>query len=478
MADRKVMVGQRVRRLRQEHDMTQAQMAEQLGISTSYLNLIERNQRPATVQFLLKLGQAFDIDLQRFAADDEARVVAQLKETFSDPLFSKSGVTDQDIRDVAAASPAVGDAVFRLFRAHRDLVDNAMDLAEGDGAGEGDMAELVAAVRFPGESVQDFFHAEGNYFPEIEDAAAQFWQTANLSQETLYEGLREILDSEHGIKVRILPFDVMQDTVRRYDRHGRRILLSEILPPEVRTFQLAHQIALLGQRELLEGVVSRSGLTGGEALRLLKISLANYFAGAVMMPYARFLEAVEALRYDIDLVGLRFGASFEQVCNRLINLQRPGAKGVPFFLVRLDCAGNVSRRFSAAGFHFARFGGLCPRWGVHRAFRAPGETRTELVQMPDGATYFSVARMVSRPGAGHALPAQQFVVAVGCALSHASRLIYANGRVPLDAEAATPIGVNCRLCERVDCNRRAYPPLNRRLIVDENQQGLAPYFFA
>jgi len=177
-------------------------------------------------------------------------------------------------------------------------------------------------------------------------------------------------------------------------------------------------------------------------------------------------------------VGQRFGASFEQVCNRLINLQRPGSKGVPFFLVRLDCAGNVSRRFSAAGFHFARFGGLCPRWGIHRAFRAPGETRTELVQMPDGSTYFTIARMVSRPGAGHALPAQQFVISVGCAVSHANRLIYANASAPVDPKAATPIGVNCRLCERIDCNRRAYPPLNRRLIVDENQQGLAPYFFA
>jgi len=476
MADRKVMVGQRVRRLRQEHDLTQAQMAEQLGISTSYLNLIERNQRPATVQFLLKLGQAFDIDLQRFAADDEARVVAQLKETFSDPLFSKSGVTDQDIRDVAAASPVVGDAVFRLFRAYRDLVDNAMDLAEG--TGEGDAAEVIAAVRFPGENVQDFFHSEANYFPEMEEAAEQFWQTGNLTQETLYEGLRDFLESEHGIKVRILPFDVMQDTVRRYDRHGRRILLSEILPPEARTFQLAHQIALLSWRELLDNVVNRSGLSGGEAQRLLRISLANYFAGAVLMPYGRFLEAVEGLRYDIDLVGQRFGASFEQVCNRLINLQRPGSKGVPFFLVRLDCAGNVSRRFSAAGFHFARFGGLCPRWGIHRAFRAPGETRTELVQMPDGSTYFTIARMVSRPGAGHALPAQQFVISVGCAVSHANRLIYANASAPADPKAATPIGVNCRLCERVDCNRRAYPPLNRRLIVDENQQGLAPYFFA
>ena len=183
------------------------------------------------------------------------------------------------------------------------------------------------------------------------------------------------------------------------------------------------------------------------------------------------------MRYDIDLLAQRFGAGYEQVCNRLTSLQRPGDKGVPLFLVRMDCAGNVSRRLSANGFHFARFGGLCPRWGVHRAFRTPGETRAEFIQMPDGATFFSVARLVSRPGGGHRVPAQQFVVAIGCEASHAGQMIYADGKLPADPEAALKIGVNCRLCDRLECNRRAYPPLNRRLVIDENHLGLAPYFF-
>ena len=475
MAERKVMVGPRVRRMRLERGLTQKQMAEELGISTSYLNLIERNQRPVTVQLLLKLGQSYDIDLQRFAVDDEARVAALLKEVFGDPLFARSGVTHQDIQDMAAASPVGGEAVFALFRSYRELVDNALNLAEG--LSDTDKLGEVAALRLASEEVQDFIQARGNYFPDLEDAAEQLWRDAKLDKEALYESLRAHLMTAHSIKVRVLPFDVMEDTLRRYDRHGRRVMLSEILSPEARTYQLAYQVALLDRSELLDEMVDSAGLEGGETKRLLRIGLANYMAGAVMMPYGRFHEAVKALRYDIDLLAQRFGAGYEQVCNRLTSLQRPGDKGVPLFLVRMDCAGNVSRRLSANGFHFARFGGLCPRWGVHRAFRTPGETRTEFVQMPDGATFFSVARLVARPGGGHRVPAQQFVVAIGCEASHAGQMIYADGKLPADAEQTLKIGVNCRLCDRLECNRRAYPPLNRRLVIDENHLGLAPYFF-
>ena len=454
-------------------------MAAQLGISTSYLNLIERSQRPVTVPFLLKLGQAFDIDLQRFAEDDEGRVTAQLREIFSDPLFARSQVSDQDIRDAAQASPAIGDAVVLLFRAYRDLLENTVDMAEGLGSAgaDGPAAALTTAVRTPGGETQDVVQARSGYFPELEEAAERLWADARLDPDGLYEGLRAVLTDGHGLKIRIVPAHVMHDLVRRYDRHGRRVLLSDALAPEERVFQLAHQLALLGWHELLDEIADKSGLQG-VARHLLVIELADYFAGACVMPYERFHEAAEALDYDIDLLGRRFGASFEHVCQRLVTLQRPGTKGVPFFLVHLDCAGNVLRRFDAAGFRFARFGGLCPRWGVHRAFQTPGETRLDVVEMPDGARFLTIARMVSRPGAGHALPGQQLVVAIGCALSRANRLVYGSG---LDLErpaGVTSIGINCRLCDRADCSARAFPPPGRRLIVDANQQGLAPYFFA
>ena len=475
----KVMAGQRVRRLRRERGLTQARMAAQLGISTSYLNLIERSQRPVTVPFLLKLGQAFDIDLQRFAEDDEGRVTAQLREVFGDPLFARSRVSDQDIRDAAQASPALGDAVIRLFGAYRDLLENTANIAEGlgDAAAEGPLAPLAGAAGIPSDAVHDFIQARSGFFPELEEAAGQLWADAGLDTDGLYEGLRAVLTDAHGLKVRLMPAHVMHDLVRRYDRHGRRVLLSDALAPEERVFQLAFQAALLGWRELLDDIAGEAGLQG-EARHLLVIELAGYFAAACVMPYERFHEAAEALDYDIDLLGRRFGASFEHVCQRLVTLQRPGAKGVPFFLVHLDCAGNVLRRFDAGGFRFARFGGLCPRWGVHRALQSQGENRLDLVEMPDGARFLTIARAVSRPGAGHALPGQQLVIAIGCPLSHANRLVYGAG---LDLErpaGAVPIGINCRLCDRADCTARAFPPPGRHLIVDENQQGMTPYFFS
>lgn len=469
------MVGQRVRRLRRERGLTQAQMAERLGVSTSYLNLIERNQRPVTVQFLLKLGQVFDIDLQRFAADDEARVFALLSEVFSDPIYSRHEIGTQDVRDMAASSPVLGEAVFTLYRAYRELLANTMTSSEG--LSNRPQEPMAALASFPGDEAQDFFQSNDNYFGAIEEAAERLWSEANLDKDSLEESLKHHLERVHAIKVKILPHEVMDDTVRRFDRHGRRILLSEVLSPAGRMFQIAYQTALLGFGEVIDPIVEGSNLSSPEARRLLRIGLANYAAGALIMPYDRFLEGALSLRYDIDRLTQRFQASVEQVAYRLTTLQRPGAKGVPLFFVRMDCAGNVSRRYSAAGFHFARFGGLCPRWGIHRTFRTPGETRVEVVQMPEGATYFTVARLVERPGAGHAMPAQQFVVALGCDMAHAGQLVYSD-RVALNAQnLAIPIGVNCRLCDRLDCNRRAFPPLNRRLVIDENHLGFAPYFF-
>ena len=310
----KVMAGQRVRRLRRERGLTQARMAAQLGISTSYLNLIERSQRPVTVPFLLKLGQAFDIDLQRFADDDEGRVTAQLREVFGDPLFARSQVSDQDIRDAAQASPALGDAVILLFRAYRDLLENTMNGAEGlGGAGEkSPPAPLATAAGVPSDEAHDVVQARSGYFPELEEAAERLRADAGLDADGLYEGLRAVLADAHGLKVRIMPAHVMHDLVRRYDRHGRRVLLSDALAPEERVFQLAHQLALLGWHELFDDIADQSGLQG-EARRLLAIDLANHFAGACVMPYERFHAAAEALDYDIDLLGRRFGASFEHV---------------------------------------------------------------------------------------------------------------------------------------------------------------------
>ena len=208
---------------------------------------------------------------------------------------------------------------------------------------------------------------------------------------------------------------------------------------------------------------------------LIRVGLLNYTAAALLLPYAPFAAAAAALRHDTAALAARFGVSFEQACHRLSTLQRPGARGVPFFFLRVDPAGNVSKRFSAAGFPFARYGGSCPRWVVHTAFAQPGAVQVQLAELPDGATFLCFARTVARPARHWGEPRPVHVVAMGCNVTHADELAYADG---LDLERArVGIGLSCRLCDRPDCRSRAFPPLEHRLALDPLTTSATPYRF-
>lgn len=471
------MLGHKVRRLRRDQRLTQAQLAEMLAISPSYLNLIEGNQRPLTVPLLLKIGQIFDLDLTTFAEDDEVRLVAGLREVFADPLFDDSDIKNQDMKELAAVAPSLGQAVTTLYRAYLEAREDLRAVAER--LNDRDLQQQPTAQHFPQDEVGEFFQAQSNHFPDLELAAETLWMDGDLDAGDLYGSLSRYLHRAHGVTVKLMPVSVMEETARRYDRHSKRVLVSEMLPPSGRTFQVAVQVALMRHRDLLTAQVDKAGMAGNgvageETRRLARIQLAGYIAAAVMMPYGRFLEAARAVRYDVEVLMHRFVASYEQVCHRLTTLQRPGAKGVPFFLVRVDNAGNISKRFSAVpGFHVARFGGGCPRWMVHQAFRTPGQILTQLMGMADGATYFAIARTVTKAAGWKSQP-RQFALALGCEAAQASHLVYADG-LDLSATRATPVGVTCRLCPRLDCSQRAFPPLNHRLVVDENIRGLSSY---
>ena len=275
----------------------------------------------------------------------------------------------------------------------------------------------------------------------------------------------------HGIRVQVLPVDVMPSSLRRFDHHRRRLMLSELVDVHGRTFQTAYQLALIEWRDVIDAIATRLEPEQSPAKALLRVSLANYAAAALMMPYQKFLDAAEALNYDIDVLGARFQASFEQVAHRLTTLNRTNARGVPFFLIRIDNAGNVSKRFAAGNFPFSRFGGTCPLWSLHETFSSPGAFMTEIVELPDGAKWFSIARTVRRAASAYGDAEGQFAIGLGCELKYASRLIYAR-KFDLKAAPATQIGVNCRLCERENCAQRAAPPITRKLRVDESIRGV------
>jgi len=468
------LLGAKVRALRRQRNMSQVQLAERLGISPSYLNLIEHNRRAMPAPLLIKIAEIFDLDLKALSTEQDARTVADLMEVFGDPIFEQDDVTTAEVRDLAAHAPTAARGVLKLyhaFREAREAADNfAMKLS-----GRGDITG-VDASRLPTEEVSDLVQRHMNYFPEMEEGAEALWLDGRLHADDLQQGLVHHLERAHGIQVRVERTADMGDAIRRFDPEKRILHLSEVLRRGSRNFQLAYQVGLETQAAALDRYASDLQLTSDSARALTRVVLANYFASAVLMPYGPFLEAARQERYDIDLLGHRFRASFEQTCHRLTALRRPGAEGVPFHFVRVDVAGNISKRFSASGLRFARFSGACPRWTLFQSFLTPGMMRTQLSQMPDGTSYFWVARTVNKEGGGYHSPRTLLAIAIGCEVSHARKLVYADG-VDLDSrQAVVPVGLTCRLCERTDCEQRAFPPVQHPLKVQENVRGVS--FFA
>lgn len=465
-------LGAKVRALRRREALTQVQLAEKLGISPSYLNLIEHNRRPLPAALLIQLAQFFEVDLKSLAPESDARLVHDLLEAFGDALFEGQSLPAADVRELAAASPSLARAVMTLYQQYRGARESAQALASR--LSDDETAGLDQS-RLPSEEVGDLIQRHMNHFPELEEGAEALWREARLDESDVSQGLVRHLAELHRVETRIEKVAAMRGAMRRYDPDTRVLTLSEVLRRGSRNFQLAYQVGLLAHGSTLTRIAGDALLTTVESRALARVSLANYFAGAVLMPYARFLEAARSERYDVQLLGHRFRTSFEQTAHRLTTLRRPGAEGVPFHLVRSDIAGNISKRFSASGLRFARFSGACPRWVVFSAFLTPGMVRTQVSQMPDGGTYFWVARTLVRDGGRHHAPQTVLAVGLGCDVRHARQLVYADG-VDLDnPKAVVPVGPTCRLCERMDCEQRAFPAIQHRMPVHENVRGLSFY---
>ena len=471
--DRKLFLGARLKRLRRDLGVTQTRMAEDLGVSPSYFNLLERNQRPMTAQVLLRLAEAYDFDLKTLSSDPESASATGLSEVFSDQMFRDLGVARHEIAEVADSAPGVSEAIVRLYRAYLDQRRTSSDLGDVGRPEDGAHQPIVT----PSDWVRDYIQAQKNYFGEIEEAAAALVDELRPEPQDFAAAARERLAKTHGIQVRVVPVDVLPESVRRFDHHRRRLFLSEVLTGAGRSFSLAYQLAVLEHGALLDQLADRAGPPDRPTRNLLKVSLANSLAAGVLMPYQAFHDAAEATAYDIELIRARFGVSFEQACHRLTTLARPGQRGVPFFMVRVDSAGNISKRFAGSAFPFSRFGGACPRWNIHSCFRTPGRIISQIVETPDGQRYFTIARTVARIATPYAGEDSELAVGMGCELKYAERLVYSRG-LDLKDPVATPIGPACRICERPACPQRAAEPINRTLMIDDFTKSISPYPFA
>jgi predicted transcriptional regulator/transcriptional regulator with XRE-family HTH domain len=462
--ERRLYVGPSLRRLRRDLGLTQADMAQDLEVSASYIALLERNHRPLSAEMLVRLAQTYRLDVATLAAesgDDSARLQAALR----DPMFGGIELKALEVADAAANFPGVTEAFLRLYTAYREeqlaLADRSADGRDGD-----DAADPVAESR-------RFLAARRNCFPLLDDAAERLAQVV-----AGHEGLVGHLKARHGLRVRRLPPDVMTGATRRLDRHRREVLLDDTLDGASQSFQLALQTAYLELETEIGEVLSVGAFETEGGQRLTRRALASYAAAAVLMPYTAFARAAEARRYDIEALGRQFGASFEQTAHRLTTLQKPGQERAPFFFIRVDEAGNVSKRLDGAGFPFAQHGGGCPLWSVHQAFRTPRQIVTQWLELPDGQKFFSIARTVTAGGGGFGAPRIERAIALGCAEEHAYRLVYAQDHRGGGPEQATPIGVTCRLCHRAECAARSAPPIGRQILPDDFRRTLAPFGFS
>lgn len=461
-----IFMGPRLKRVRRDLGLTQANMAADLDISPSYVALMERNQRPLTAELLLKLARTYNIDIVSLAGDGGEELAARLQSVLKEPIFADIDLPALDVADIAASYPGFAEALLRLHTAYGEEQLALAQRRESLAAPE----ETDGAWQSPVNEARNFLSARRNCFPTLDDSAAAIAGQASGS-DAIVARLRE----RHGLRVRFVDPEIMLGALRWHDRHREQIWISHLLDHPARQFQLALQLALLEAGEEIARILSAGRFGGENARRLTRRALAGYWAGALLMPYRPFARAARAARHDIEALANMFGVSFEQVAHRLTTLQRPGEEGVPFFFLRIDPAGNVSKRLDSAGFPFARHGGGCPLWNVHSAFQAPQRIVPQWVELPDGQRFFSIARTVVAGGGAHGAPRVTRAVALGCAAEHAGMLVYADG---MDQAAATPIGVACHLCHRPRCIARAAPPIGREMRPDDNRETGIPFAFA
>ncbi|EGD56604.1 hypothetical protein SCNU_03597 [Gordonia neofelifaecis NRRL B-59395] len=430
------------------------------------MNQLENDRRPITVPVLLTITATFDLAPDFFSVSGDARLTADLADVI---LEQGEKVTRAEVSELVARMPAVGNALVGLHRRLAAATDELETLRHLSG---GDASDPHVT---PFEQVRDYFYDRRNHIAELDLAAERLFVDAGLSVGGLDLQLADVLAENFGIRVRIAPAAHHSGPKRVYDEGSATVTLARHLSAGQRAFQLATQLALASQRLEIDRLVAAADGLNAASIPVARVGLANYFAGALVLPYTQFASAAREMRYDIDLLSRRFEVGFETVCHRLSTLQRPGDRGVPFIFVRVDKAGNISKRQSATAFHFSRVGGSCPLWVVHDAFSTPGRIRTQVSEMPDGRSYFWLARTIDSRTSGHLAPPSDFAIGLGCDLAHADELVYATGIDLAEQRTVVPIGAGCKVCPRPTCAQRAFPMLGKGIHIDERVSDSVPY---
>lgn len=464
----KTFVGPQLRQLRRERRQTQAEMAKALGISAGYVNLLENNQRSLSVRLLMALTEAYQVDWHAIVRDETSSLLSEVRNVVRDPMFSGDVPDLQEIRAAIDHAPKLVEQFVRLYGVHRTALERIMRQGTASGA-DALLASSAETV------IHDFFRDKLNYFHPLEVAAEALRQEEQCETDDIYSVLKARLSKKHGITVRRRAAEDMTQALRVYDRDAHVVHLSEALDHPNQVFQLAHVVCLVEFQHILDSLTAASGIAKKTSLARCHIELANYFASAFLMPYDEFLKTADTTSYDIDQITARFAVSFEQACHRLTTMQRPGSQGVPFFFLRVDKAGNVTKRFNSTSFHLAEYGGACPVWNIHLAFRTPGVILPQFVELPDGARFFTINRTADRPSINLETQNHRLSVSLGCELRYAKKLRYAAAFNFDDPRMFSKIGINCHICPRQACSQRAHHPMLVDLPLDTARRGNTRY---
>ena len=470
-------IGSRIRKERRSKGLTQTDLSKNLGISASYLNLLESGRRTITVPLLIKIGNELSLSLKDLTVESNKRILSDVMDVLSNEMFEDLDITNLETNEFINNNPNIAKALLTLndtYKSLRDDMQNRLEIMDVEST-----TKNKKYTRLPLEIVSDFLQENKNYFDLLERKTEKLREIIGLRfgpgiGSTEFK-ITSFLKNIHNIEVQIVPPEDDQKSVKKFDSEKNILFLSEMLTYTARNFHLAYQVAFSEGSKLIDAIIEENKFYSEDVIPLLKISLLNYLAAALIMPYEEFLESAKKYKYDIEILMHHFAASFEQITHRLTNLQRPGNSGVPFHFLKTDIAGNISKRFSLSGIHIPRHGGSCPRWNVYIAFLNPGKIHPQISRMPDGKVFFCIARAFEKGIEKHGMPRSFVSIGLGCDMQYAKELTYSEGMDLQNKKLETAIGVSCRICPRVDCQQRAFPPIDKDLKLNINYRGTSPY---
>ena len=464
----KAFVGSKLRQLRRDKGQTQAEMATVLGISAAYVNMLEKNQRSLSVSVLMTLSDNYGVDWKDLVSDKSSAILADLRAAIQDPFFSVNRPDLDELRAAVDQSPLLVEGFLKLYKSHHTTLEKMMQLGT-----ERMPEELLRSS--PETTIHDFFRDNSNHFDQLEQAAESLAREEPHETDDVQFVLKRRLQQRHGFSVMTSPVEKMGDSLRIFDEEQKIIRLSEALDHQNRTFQLAHILCFTEFGDILTTLTTGANLHSPANVKRCHVELANYFAAAFLMPYETFITRAEETRYDLDRIASAFSVSCEQASQRLTTLQRDGRRGVPFFFLRVDKAGNVTKRFNATSFSIAEHGGACPVWNLHTSFRTPGVILPQIVELPDGERFLTLSRTTERPVYSMETQDRRLAISLGCEIKHARRIIYSSALDWSEDENVSKIGINCHLCPRRNCAQRAHDPIITELATNTTRRGETRY---